>query len=237
MTRQQTVQALLAAQDTAYQAFQSKLVPGQDNILGVRMPAVRRIAGQIARADFRAWLDDPAPDRWYEETMLRGIVIATATMVPEERFARTAEFVPQIDNWAVCDCVCGSFDLTDRVAWWGFIQPYLHTEDEFAARFGAVMLLHLFAGADDLTRTLSALCGIPAKGYNARMGVAWALSVCGVRFPAETLAFLSQAGLDDWTHNKTLQKMLESRRLAETWRPHVKACKRRRENRHGTIGT
>ena len=63
MTRQQTVQALLAAQDTAYQAFQSKLVPGQDNILGVRMPAVRRIAGQIARADFRAWLDDPAPDR------------------------------------------------------------------------------------------------------------------------------------------------------------------------------
>ena len=99
------------------------------------------------------------------------------------------------------------------------------------------MLLHLFAGADDLTRTLSALCGIPAKGYNARMGVAWALSVCGVRFPAETLAFLSQAGLDDWTHNKTLQKMLESRRLAETWRPHVKACKRRRENRHGTIGT
>ena len=237
MTRQQTAQALDAARDTAYQTFQSKLVPGQDNILGVRMPAVRRLAREIVQEDWRAWLDDPAPDRWYEETMIRGIVIAAAPMAQRERFARTADFVPRIDNWAVCDSVCASFDLTDRAAWWGFIQPYLHSIEEFPARFGAVMALELFEGQHDLPRTLEALAGVPAPGYHARMGVAWALSMCGVRFPAETLAFLAQAGLDDWTHNKALQKMLESRRLAEEWRPHVKACKRRRENRHGIIGT
>lgn len=218
MTREQSAERLRRAQDVGYQAFQKKLIPGKDNILGVRMPILRKLAQEIVREDWRAWLDDPAPDRWYEETMVRGIVIAKAPMEQAERFVRTADFVPRIDNWAVCDGVCASFDLTDRAAWWDFIQPYLHSTEEFPARFGAVMVLELFEDADDLPRTLAALVRVPAQGYNARMGVAWALSMCGVRFPERTLDFLEQSDLDMWTHRKTLQKMLESRRLTGDFR-------------------
>lgn len=218
MIRQVTAERLQQAQDTGYQAFQKRLIPGKENILGVRMPVLRKLAQEIVRGDWRAWLDDPTPDTWYEETMIRGIVIATAPMEQRERFARTADFVPRIDNWAVCDGVCASFDLTDRAAWWDFIQPYLHSIEEFPARFGAVMALELFEGQDDLQRTLEALVGVPAQGYNARMGVAWALSMCGVRFPKQTLDFLEQSDLDIWTHRKTLQKMLESRRLTGDFR-------------------
>lgn len=218
MTRKETAARLRQEQDTAYQLFQTRLIPGKENILGVRMPVLRRLAREIVCADWRAWLDDDTPDAWYEETMLRGIVIAKAPMEQAERFARIAAFVPSIDNWAVCDGVCASFDRSDRAAWWDFIQPYLHSSEEFPARFGAVMALELFAGEDDLPRTLEALAGIPAQGYNARMGVAWALSVCGVRFPAQTLDFLDRSGLDVWTHRKTLQKMLESRRLTGEFR-------------------
>ena len=127
MIRQVSAERLQQAQDTGYQAFQKRLIPGQENILGVRMPALRKLAQEIVRGDWRAWLDDPAPDAWYEETMIRGIVIATAPMEQSERFARTADFVPRIDNWAVCDGVCASFDLTDRAAWWDCIQPYWHS--------------------------------------------------------------------------------------------------------------
>lgn len=215
MNREQTLERLRQAQDLAYQQFQKKLIPGKENILGVRMPIIRKLAREITREDWRAWLDHPAPDAWYEETLLRGIVIATAPMDADERFTRLAAFVPYIDNWAVCDCVCASLDLTDRAAWWDFVQPYLHSTEEFPARFGAVLLLELFEGADDLIRTLTALTAIPAQGYNARMGVAWALSVCGAHFPQQTLDFLAQSDLDTWTHRKALQKMLESRRVSK----------------------
>lgn len=235
MTREQSAERLRQAQDIGYQAFQKKLIPGKENILGVRMPVLRRLAREIVREDWRAWLDDPAPDQWYEETVMRGIVIATAPMEQTERFTRTADFVPRIDNWAVCDCVCASFDLTDRAAWWEFIQPYLHSTEEFPARFGAVMVLELFQGEEDLMRTLAALVGVPAEGYNARMGVAWALSMCGVRFPEQTLDFLERADLDIWTHRKTLQKMLESRRL--TGKSRTQTQQKRENLQHRRAGT
>ena len=228
MTREGTAARLTALADEKYRDFHTKLVPGLDNMLGVRMPALRALAKELAKEDWRSWLDDPTPDRWYEETMLRGILIASVRMPDEERLARTAAFVPQITNWAVCDCVCSTFRFRDRARLWDFLQPYLHSPDEFPARFGAVMLLHDFVTEAELDRTLSALAAIPAAGYNARMGVAWAVAECGVRFPARTLAFLRTGALDDWTHNKALQKMLESRRLPGDLRDTVKAMKRRK---------
>ncbi len=89
------------------------------------------------------------------------------------------------------------------------------------------MLLENFITTKELSRTLCALVEIPAKGYNARMGVAWALSICGVKFPKQTLGFLETAKLDDWTYNKALQKMLESRRLPEALRQDLRARKRK----------
>ena len=88
MIRQVSAERLQQAQDTGYQAFQKRLIPGKENILGVRMPVLRKLAQEIVRGDWRAWLDDPMPDMWYEETMIRGIVIATAPMEQSERFAR-----------------------------------------------------------------------------------------------------------------------------------------------------
>lgn len=238
MTRTETEARLHTYADPAYKAFQSRLVPGLDNLLGVRTPALRALAREIAADDWRAWLDDPTPDRWNEETTLRGMVIALAQMDTEERLARLAAFVPRIINWAVCDSLCATLKFRDKTRLWDFLAPYLATTEEFPARFGAVMLLTNFVAASDLDRTLSALSAIPAPGYNARMGVAWALSVCGVRFPDRTLAFLdTDTGLDDWTHNKALQKMLDSRRLPDHLRPTVRACKRRPARGRRAAGT
>lgn len=227
MDREQVRTLLLEAQDTEYQAFQYRLIPGAGQLIGVRMPKLHAIAAKMIREDWRIWLDAPQPENWYEEIMLRGLVIALAEMPLAERFTRVQAFVPEIQNWAVCDCVCAALRIDDKIALWEFLQPYLQSTEEFPARFGAVMLLQNFITAEDLSRTLSALIGIPAKGYNARMGIAWALSVCGVKFPEQTLRFLKTAKLDDWTYNKALQKMLESRRLPQALRQDVRARKRK----------
>lgn len=227
MDREQVRALLLAQQDIAYQAFQQRLIPGAGQLIGVRMPKLRLIAANIVQADWRTWLDTVQSDKWYEEIMLRGLVIALAQMPLSERLARVKTFVPEIQNWAICDSVCGTLRIADKTMLWEFLQPYLHSVEEFPARFGAVMLLENFITLEDLSRTLTALVEIPARGYNARMGVAWALSICGVQFPEHTLRFLETATLDDWTYNKALQKMLESRRFPQALRHNVHARKRK----------
>lgn len=227
MEREQVRALLLAEQDTAYQAFQYRLIPDAGQLIGVRMAKLRMVAAKIMREDWRAWLDTPQPDSWYEEIMLRGLVTALAEMPLTERLARVQTFVPEIQNWAVCDCVCSTLRIDDKTVLWDFLQPYLHHTEEFPARFGVVMLLENFITPEALSRTLGALVAIPAKGYNARMGIAWALSICGIKFPEQTLRFLETATLDDWTYNKALQKMLESRRLPEALRQDVRARKRK----------
>lgn len=227
MDQEQVRKRLLAEQDVTYQAFQYRLIPNAGKLIGVRMPKLRKMAAEIVREDWRTWMDARESDRWYEEIILRGLVTALAEMPLAERLERIRTFIPQIQNWAVCDCICSTLHLDDKIVLWDFLQPYLHSEEEFPARFGAVMLLENFITLEDLPRTLSALVQIPAKGYNARIGIAWALSICGVKFPQQTLGFLETAKLDDWTYNKALQKMLESRRLPDALRQDVRACKRK----------
>ena len=94
---------------------------------------------------------------------------------------------------------------------WNFIQPYLHTEREFEARFGVVMLLFYFIEERHIRRVLALLNQIPAKGYYARMAVAWAISICFVQFPELTMKYLKEENsLDDFTYQKALQKITES---------------------------
>lgn len=227
MDREQVRTLLLEEQDVGYQAFQYRLIPGAGQVIGVRMPKLRAIAAKMIREDWRSFLDAPSSEGWYEEIILRALVIALAQMPLTERLARVQAFVPEIQNWAVCDVFCSALRIADKDTLWAFLQPYLKSTEEFPARFGAVMLLQNFIAAEDLPRTLSALVEIPATGYNARMGIAWALSVCGVKFPEQALDFLETAKLDDWTYNKALQKMLESRRLPEALRQDVRARKRK----------
>ena len=227
MEREQLRALLQKKQDTDYQAFQYRLIPNAGVVIGVRMPVLHVIADEIVREDPAYMAESAWTESWYEEIMLRALVIARAKMPLTERLTRIQDFVPEIQNWAVCDAFCAALHIAERDALWTFLQPYLQSKAEFAARFGAVMLLQNFITAEDLSRTLSALAKIPATGYHARMGIAWALSVCGIQFPEQTLCFLETAELEDWTYNKALQKMLESRRLPEALRQVVRARKRK----------
>lgn len=199
-------------------------------MLGVRMPALRRLAKEVVRKDNDAALLSEPPCRdSYEETLLWGIVVGAARLPLDERLAAVRTFVPCIDNWALCDYFVAGLRFADaeKPALRAFLAPYLTSADEFPARFGVVMLLWFFVDADCLDDTMHALAAIPARGYNARMAVAWALAECCLRFPERGLPFLDSCALDDWTYNKTLQKMLESKRLPAGARADIRARKRR----------
>ncbi len=228
MTQIEIRQKLEALADPAYREFYAGLIPGVIGVLGVRMPALRKVAREIARGDFRAYMD-AAQDGSYEEVLLQGLVIGYAKAEPDELLAYTERFVEKIDNWAVCDSFCIGFKLAKahQETVWAFLQPYLASQKPYSIRFGVVMLLNYYIDQPHLSQVLGLLDGIRHDDYYVRMAVAWAVSACFTAFPEETMRYLQQSQLDDWTYNKALQKIVESRLVDDATRTEIRAMKRK----------
>lgn len=200
--------------DEDYRRFSSSLLPDTERLIGVRLPELRRIARRIARQDWRRFMTQ-TEGMYFEEAMLQAMVLGYVKADTEELLEDTANFIPHISNWAVCDSLCSGLKLTRRHSGriWDFLQPYLFGRGEYEVRFGVVMLLNYYIDEAYLDRVLQSLDQIRPEAYYAQMAVAWALSICYIRFPARTLAYLQGCGLDDFTYRKTLQKIIESRRV------------------------
>lgn len=199
-----------------YRAFASALLPGVSNLLGVRLPRLRSMAKEIAKTPFALHFIAQEELRSFEETMLQGLVIAALPVSFEERWPYVARFVEKIDNWSVCDSFCISLKdaRENRARAFSLLAPYLQSEKEFAARFGAVMLLDHFVCDDDRDAALDALSGVPAQGYYARMAVAWAVQTFYAAYPETVKAFLEAQRLDAETTALAYRKIAESRRGA-----------------------
>ncbi|MDE6445615.1 MAG: DNA alkylation repair protein [Alistipes sp.] len=220
---------LFGLADPRYRDFSASLTPGAGKMIGVRLPQLRAIAREIGRGEWRAWLA-AADDEYFEERMLRGLVIGYARCMPEEKLRHVARFVPSIDNWAVCDCFCWRLEAAEREPMWEFIQPYFRSEAEYEVRFAVVMALGNFVDEEHLDRLLETFGAVRHEGYYARMGVAWAVSVCFAKFPGQTLRWLEQeCPLDDRTYNKALQKIIESYRVSPDDKAVARALKRRKQ--------
>lgn len=216
--------------DPQYKEFHSKLLPGIDNILGVRVPQLRNLAKEIAKGDWESFLEENDRE-WYENDMLQGLVIGCAKMDFEKRLALTREFIPRINNWAVCDVFCGSLKETKKhkERMWKFLQPFLKSDQEYEIRFGVVMLLSHFVEEDYLEPAFAAFDAITSEAYYVRMAVAWAVSVYFVHFPEKSMVYLKKNQLDDWTYNKALQKITESYRVDGETKAKIRSMKRKVE--------
>lgn len=212
------LQQLKELADPKYQKFHSGLLPGVDNVLGVSVPKLRKLAKDLINSCDN--IDDYltlASTEYYEETMLEGIVIGYIKCSWNKKLEYIKDFVPKINNWAVCDAFCGGIKPPkNRLEnFRNFIEPYLHSENEFYVRFGVVMLMQKFVTDDYIDSTLHSLEQITRSEYYIQMAVAWALSVCYVKFPQQTLALFKQYSLQPAVQNKAIQKCRESLRVSK----------------------
>lgn len=202
--------------DETYRRFNESLIPGAEGTsYGVRLPQLRVIAREILQGDWQRFLSEAKDSPIYEIIMLRGLVIATAPCEYSQRLHLLAGFVPSIQNWAVCDCVTGSLKSARRhlPETWTFLQPYLQSRKEFELRFAVVMLMDYFLTEEYIEQVLALLRCIRHEGYYVNMAIAWALSVCFVKFRNRTLALFQSKVLSPWVQNKAIQKCRESRRV------------------------
>ena len=237
-------QFLQENEDTGYRDFHSNLLPGVDNVMGIRLPVLRKFAKQLSGMDWQEWFEQ-ADDQWYEETMLRGLVSAYAKMECKERLTYVAKFVPDINNWAVCDCFCSTLKDADKyqTEYWDFIETYFTSNKEYEARFAAVMLLGHFVKREYLKESIRRLESITQQGYYAKMECKerltyvakfvpdinnWAVSVYFAVFPDEMLTYLQDGHkLDEFTYKKSLQKITESYRVDKEMKKIIKEMRQR----------
>ena len=211
-----------------YRNFSSSLIPDTDNILGVRVPILRQIAKEIVKDDWQKFLNFET--EYFEETMLQGIVIGLLKLDCDSTLKLIKNFIPKINNWAVCDIFCNSLKFTqkNKKKVWEFLQQYKNSQKEYEIRFVFVMFLSHFIQKEYLEKIFEIVNNFKNEKYYAKMAAAWLVSICYIKYPEQTEAFLKNTQLDDETYNKSIQKIIESGRIAPDIKEKLKKLKRKK---------
>lgn len=219
---------LINLADEKYKKFHSNLCPGVENILGVRLPILRKLSKDLSKNNYEDYLNTDSV-KYYEEVMVEGLIIGYIKTDNETRFKYIRNFVPKINNWAVCDSFCNNLKFTKKnmSEVWDFILPYASSTNEFDVRFAVVMMLNFYIVDDYIDSVLSILNNIHHDGYYVKMAVAWAISFAYIHFPDKTLSFLKNNNLDNFTYNKSLQKIIESNRVSSEYKDLMRSMKKK----------
>ncbi|MDO4486550.1 MAG: DNA alkylation repair protein [Bacillota bacterium] len=223
---------IFSLQDEKYREFHSSLVPGENTIIGVRVPVMRQYARELIRTwgdDIDGLIDEIGTD-YYEEIMLRGMIIGlSGKKEPEWYYKHIDRFVPEIRNWAICDVFCTGLKFTKKHLndVYEYLQRYLSSCDEYAVRFGVVMLLDYYINEEYLDKVFMHADSIRHEGYYVKMAVAWLISICFVKFYDKTKIYMEVCNLDDFTYNKALQKARESLRITPEQKEELNSMKRK----------
>ena len=230
---------LAALADPTYREFQTKLIPTVDpaRVLGVRLPALRRFAKELARTrpdEARAFLSAAPPHETYDEMNLHGALIGLMAPTPVEAFELLDVFLPHVDNWATCDLISVPAFKRDLPAVLEKIRGWIAAEGPrttYVARFGVVQLMGLFLDDAFEPAHLDLVAAVRRPEYYVNMARAWYFSYALIKQPAATLPLFEQRDkngqpvLDPWTHNKALQKARESRRVSPEQKAYLQSLK------------
>lgn len=222
------IEDMIQLSDKKYKEFHSSLCPNVDDILGVRIPDLRKYAKELSKGDFREYLDN-ALSNYYEERVLNGLVIGYAKMNLEEKFKYLDSFVPRINSWAVCDVSCSNIKVKkdEQEKLWEYILKYINSENEFEVRFLVIMMLGNFIIPEYIDKVLNSLENIKNEKYYVKMAIAWTLCDAYIKQKEKTFEFLKVTQINDWTYNKAIQKMCESYRVTNEEKECLRKMKRK----------
>lgn len=209
--------------------FYSMITPGAKPTCGVRVPKLRELAKRIARGDYQSFLKENPLDT-YEMEMLQAFVIGYAKDDIAVILSYFREFVPMVHDWAVNDALCQTFKIARRYPEevYDTLMLFQESKREFEVRVVAVTLMSHFLNDDYIDRVIAVLDSLYMEDYYAKMGVAWAVATIMAKYPDKCMEYLHLNHLDDWTYNKSIQKMLESYRVPEGTKTILRGMKRRK---------
>ena len=205
---------LLALQDKAYQAFQSKLLPTvpAETIIGVRTPLLRKLAKELSGTPQAESFLLRLPHTYYEENNLHAFLVERLRDY-DTALAETERFLPYIDNWATCDCFSPRVFAKHRAELLPTIRRWLSSDQIYTVRYAMGMLMRYYLDDAFQAEYLAWVADVHSEEYYLNMMRAWFFATALAKQPEAALPWLTERRLDVWTHNKTIQKAVESFRI------------------------
>ena len=217
---------LFAIQDKQYAAFQTKLTPGVpvESFIGVRVPVLRKFAKEFTKeAECEDFLHQ-LPHEYYDENMLHGLIISQVKDY-EECIRLTNDFLPFMDNWAVCDNMSPKVFAKNKEDLLTNIKTWSKSSHVYTCRFGIVTLMSHYMDKDFKPEYLEIPASIKSDEYYLKMAVAWFFATALAKQWDVTVPYIEQRRLTPWTHNKTIQKAIESYRITPGQKDYLRTMK------------
>lgn len=218
---------LFALQDVEYGDFQAKLTPGipRDSFIGVRVPDLRKLAKRLIKEPGTTEFLRELPHKYYDENMLHGLLLSEMKDY-DTCISEVDQFLPYVDNWAVCDIMSPKIFKRDKAAILDKIKEWSASEKTYTCRFGIEMLMSFFLDEDFKPEYLDIPASVHSEEYYVQMMIAWFFATALAKQWDATVKYIEDQRLDTWTHNKTIQKARESYRITPEQKEYLKTLKR-----------
>jgi len=218
---------LFELQDNTYADFQSRLTPSvpRECFIGVRVPLVRKLAKELSKDAEAKKFIKKLPHKYYDEDMLHGLLLSDIKDY-DECIKAVDEFLPYVNNWAVCDIMSPKIFKKNKDKLISKIKEWTKSGETYTIRFGIEMLMSHFLDEDFRPEYLKIPAAVRSEEYYVKMMQAWFFATALAKQWDDTAAYLVNNKLDVWTHNKTIQKARESYRIADEQKEYLLSLKR-----------
>lgn len=228
MSEKTITDGLFALKDENYRRFHAKLIPDIpiDNIIGVRTPVLRKYAKEVAKLQEANIFLESLPHSYYEENNLHGALLSL--LYPKDIVAfmeQLERFLPYVDNWATCDMLSPKIFKKYLPYVYERVQKWLQSDAVYTIRFGIVTLLGFYLDDAFEPEMLQLVANVRSEEYYVNMAVAWYFSMALVKQYDATLPYIQNRVLEPWTHNKSIQKAIESRRIPQETKAYLRGLK------------
>ncbi len=226
MNKTELHKKLYSLQDLKYRDMQIKIIPNinPESIIGVRTPELKTMAKDVLKnGNYKDFLEE-LPHKYFEENQLQAFIISGMKDL-KECMEELRKFLPYIDNWATCDQLSPKIFKKHKDALLTHVKEWLESDETYTVRFGVGMLMEHFLDEDYDPQYPEMVAGIRSEEYYVNMMIAWYFATALAKQYESILPFIEEKRLEVWTHNKAIQKSVESRRITEEQKIYLKSLK------------
>ena len=203
MIIQETREKLSSLQDLKYRDMQVRIIPSvkPESIIGVRTPELRKMAKELAQSQEIGVFLENLPHKFFEENQLHAFIVSGMKDY-RECLGALNRFLPYVDNW-------------------------LGSAETYTIRFGIGMLMEHYLDEDYDPACPEMVAAVRSEEYYVNMMIAWYFATALAKQYEAVLPFITEHRLDTWTHNKAIQKAIESFRITPEQKEYLKSLKNR----------
>ena len=217
---------LFENQDIQYRDFQAKLIPNveKESFIGVRTPVLRKYAKELLKeGDIIGFLNE-LPHKYFDENQLHAFIISGIKSF-DECINEVERFLPFVDNWATCDQMSPKCFAKNKSGLLKHIDIWIKSDKTYTVRFAIGMLMSHFLDCDFDESYLRKVAAVKSDEYYINMMIAWYFATALAKQYDKTLPYIENKALDKWTHNKAIQKAVESYRITDEQKAYLKTLK------------